>query len=127
MSATLTSHPAMRAWDASWKAGHMPAWFKKAIRARYKRLTNGGSCWDCYEYGALQGELWDHWGSVQRGSVCAVITQPYSNEIDKAIVWARDLRCIVVATGIGAPWAPGTWYFEFLPQDQCSGTARRVR
>jgi hypothetical protein len=106
----------MREWNATFRIHHMPPWFKKLIRARYKRRTNGGSCWNCYEFNELQGELWDHWGSVDRGPYRSVITQPYSNEIIQAKKWAYELGCNVIAKDTkGGPWNTNVWLYEFIP------------
>ena len=113
---SLEGFPAMRKWDPSFRSGHLPPWFKKCIRARYKKMTNGGSCRDCYEYSELRGDLWDHWGSVQRDGFCAVITQPYCDHEADARKWADELGCLLTVSRKGGPWHEATWFFEFQPK-----------
>lgn len=112
----LGGFPAMKAWDASFRSGHMPAWFKKCVRARYKkRIGGGGSSRECYEFSEVHGDPWDHWGSVQRDGFRAVITQPYGDATNAARKWAEELGCVLAESRKGGPWSEGTWYYEFHP------------
>ena len=107
---------AMKEWNESFKGGHLPAWFKKCIRARYKKLNNEASSRDCYEYNELNGGLWDHYGSYLRDGIRVVITQPYGQHDEKAKKWADELGCELFESREGAPWHEWTWYYEFRPK-----------
>jgi hypothetical protein len=109
-------HAAMDAWDKTWKMHHLPMWAKKAIRLN---AIKKGNWWPCRDtaHGKLDWDLFDHWGSVKRGDVRAVIAQPYGNHDALAHQFAADMGCSVKITTPG-PWNSGTWCYEFLPNEK---------
>ena len=114
-------YPAMEAWDKSWKPHHLPMWAKKAIRLN--AIKKGNWCaypgWPVTNNAEthLPNDLFDHWGSVKRGEIRALVAQPYGNHDDLAAKFAAELGWSVKSFTPG-PWNDGTWCYEFLPNDK---------
>lgn len=112
---TKPGHDSMKVWDKSWKHLHLPMWAKKAIRMN--AIKNGKwKAWhitdDAVEH--LPIDLFDHWGSVNREGIRALVAQPYGNHDNLAFKFAVELGLSVTVFTPG-PWNEGTWCYEFLP------------
>ena len=113
-----TGHEAMQLWDKGFKLHHLPMWAKKAIRMNAKKKGN----WNAYPSHPvtnraelhLPSSLFDHWGSISKGEIRALITQPYGNHDFDALEFAVELGWSVSYATPG-PWGDGTSYYEFLP------------
>ena len=112
----------MKQWDETFQNRTLPAWFKKCLRARHKKLHPYSSTWDLDLYlrngwiNDNQSHIWDHYGSVLRDGFRAVITQPYGDHDAEAQKWAEEHDCVLAVAKEGGPWAEGTWYYEFHPK-----------
>lgn len=108
----------MLAWDKTWNPHHLPVWAKKMIRQNALKKGKWNP-WPSYPVTNdatihLPSDLFDHWGSVKRGNVRALITQPYHNRDKEAEAFAKELGWQVKSSHPG-PWNEGTWLYEFLP------------
>ena len=122
-------HAAMDAWDKTWRMHHMPMWAKKQIRmnAIKKGKWVSAARWGhTTDESLLPSDLFDHWGSVNRNGVRALVAQPYGNHDDLAAQFANELGWSLKSYTPG-PWNDGTWCYEFLPNDPSSATASTAR
>ena len=113
----LSGHSAMDAWDKTWIMHHLTMWARKVIR---RNAIRNGTWVPAGRFGQttpdslLPDLLFDHWGSVRRGGIRALVTQPYGNHDESALVFAKQMGCTLKSRTPG-PWHEGTWYYEFLP------------
>jgi hypothetical protein len=88
-------------WDESWKAGHLPHWFKKRVRAvaRERKDWKTGFSVESYLDG-VEGckYLWDHMGSVEVEGGRGFVTQPYlrGDNPAKAFAETYGMKLIVI-------------------------------
>lgn len=105
----------MDAWDPTWKHHHLPMWAKKSLRKNAIKRNEWNPCYTS-AYSLIPYEIFDHWGSVNRDGIRALVAQPYHNCDDQAAKFAEDHGWTVKSSHPG-PWAEGTWLYEFLPKD----------
>ena len=112
-----TGHAAMDAWDKSWRMHHLPFWAKKQIRInaiKQRKWLSAARWGHTTAESLLPNDLFDHWGSVNRNGVRALVAQPYGNRDDLAARFAYELGWYWKSYTPG-PWHDGTWGYEFLP------------
>lgn len=113
----MSGHASMVAWDKTWRMHHMPMWAKKAVRMN---AIKKGTWVAAGHYGMttaeslLPNDLFDHWGSVERNGIRALVAQPYGNHDALAASFAAKMGWSVKSFTPG-PWNDGTWCYEFLP------------
>ena len=108
-----TAHAAMAAWDKTWQMHYLPLWIRKRIRLRAIRQGLWRPCRSSAD-DFLPPDVFDHWGSVVRGNVRALVAQPYGEHDALARAFATELDCSLKIASPG-PWHEGTRYYEFLP------------
>lgn len=120
-----TGPAAMMAWDKTWREYHLPMWAKKArrlnaIRKGEWRKPSGISEYviDSAEW-HLPPTLFDHWGSVVRGEVRALLAQPYGQRDGLAEQFALELGLSITRI-TPAPWHPAAWGYEFQPSKEAA-------
>lgn len=126
LKAEKSGYAAMESWNQSWKGHHLPMWAKKGIRENaIKRgiWVPAGRAGMTTVESLLPRDLFDHWGSVDRGSVRSLITQPYGNHDEMASRFADEMGWELKASKPG-PWNTGTYLYEFTP---CVGGGEKRR
>ena len=113
-------HAAMAAWDKTWRMHHIPMWAKKAIRMN---AIKKGKWVSAAQWGhttvesLLPNDLFDHYGSVDRNGIRALVAQPYGNHDAIAETLAAEMGWAMESFTPG-PWNDGTWCYEFLPNEK---------
>jgi hypothetical protein len=109
---------AVESWDRTWKAHHIPMWFKKRIRlnaikdGKWRPATRWGHT---TVESLLPRDIFDHWGSVRCYGGRAMVAQPYGNHDQFAQRWAEEMGCKLESFTPG-PWNEGTWCYVFFPE-----------
>lgn len=119
---------AIRAWDDSYQHHSVPIWFSKAARAYLKSIGvnhrriqhNGNLPFDLDQYiEPTHQQVFDHWGTIGKGKLRSLVTQPYDECDDKAARVANALGCELHCPRHNGPWHPLSRYFEFRPPQAC--------
>jgi hypothetical protein len=113
----LEGWAAMRAWNPTFKPGHLPAWFKKKIKLRLQLEDEHAYDWE-YHF-RHKYPTWDHCGSVQfaNESRRAVYNMPY-HACDESMREFAERHCMDLSIGNQGPWHPNTRLYIFRHTDQ---------
>lgn len=111
---TYHTHELMKEWNHTWQWHHLPLWAKVRLRKlaiRNKEWIPNTSRAEFF----LPERLFDHWGSIKRGDLRVIMTQPYENPDEEAAQWAHDMD-LHVEQFSPAPWHPDTRAYIFSPR-----------
>lgn len=107
-----TGWSACIAWDKTFKPHHLPLWAKKKLRQ--KAIAAGTWIPHTRPHSLLDRDLFDHWGSVKRGTTRALVSQPYCDPDELAQQWAEEMDCTLESFR-PAPWAAAACCYIFTP------------
>ena len=116
----LTGHPAMHAWNPTWKQHDIPRWAQKPMRAYIKWRQ---ACGVDRDYTLLPhwlkrnfGEIVDHWGSIEDSTDKRVLVMcSYNRRDDVAAKLAEVIGARVWTCAPRGPWHPSTFLYTFNP------------
>ena len=121
----MTPAKRCRNWDSTWRGDRRPPWFNRAV-ARWLRTIDDydkGLGMKLEAFRVTCEHPWDHVGTVRRGGVEIVTTQPYLTPdeipatLDQFRRFANATGMVVIHGGPG-PWNEGTELFLFSPAQE---------